>query len=136
MIMDKSLKKYLSERWSNYNGESELFGLTMGGFNGNQDFSIKDFNLIALDWAASFANACGQPIRNINTNHSSYGLKHLAERYAKIASDNEVNYISNGTLILAMVDAGFEFRKIDNSPNVYFNVSERAIKAIAKIYNR
>lgn len=35
-----------------------------------------------------------------------------------------------------MVDAGFEFCKIDNSPNVYFNVSERAIKAIAKTYNR
>lgn len=134
--MDKSLEKYLADRWTSYNGESELFGLTMGGFNGNKEFSIEGFNLSELDWAVSFANACGQPIQSINTKHSSYGLKHLAERYAKIASNNEVNYISNGTLILAMIDAGFEFRKIDNSPNVYFNVSERAIKAIDKIYNK
>lgn len=134
--MDKSLEKYLSERWTGYDGESVLFGLTTGGFNGNNDFSIKGFNLLELDWASSFANACGQPIQSINIKHSSYGLKHLAERYARIVSNNEVNYISNGTLILAMIDAGFEFRKIESSPNVYFNVSERAIKAIDKRYKR
>lgn len=134
--MDKSLEKYSVERWYVYDGMPELFGLTTGGFNGNEEFSIKGFNLLELEWAAKFAQICGQPLQSINTKHSSYGLKHFAERYAKIASNNEVDYISNGTLILAMKDAGFEFRKIGNSPNVYFNVSGRAIKAIDKRYKR
>ena len=66
------------------------------------------------------------PNASTRTIPPSYGLKHLAERRAAKLSDGEVRYISNGALILAMVDAGFEFRKIEDTPNVYFNVSERA----------
>lgn len=63
------------------------------------------------------------------------GLKHLAERHAKKISDNDVNYITNGALILVMVDAGFRFVREGDSPNVYFNVSERTLKKLFKTWN-
>lgn len=130
------IDKYLSEKWDWYEGESDLFGLTSGGFNGNSDLKISDFDKEQLDWASSFAQACGEPIQTINKKHSSYGLKHIAEKWAKKVSCGEVNYISNGHLILAMIDAGFRFQRIENTPNVYFNVSERAIKWLIKHNNQ
>ena len=131
-----AIEKYLSEKWDSYNGEPDLFGLTSGGFNGNSDLNIADFDKEQLDWASSFASACGEPIQTINKKHTSNGLKHIAERWAKKVSCGEINYISNGNLILAMVDAGFRFQRDGNSPNVYFNVSERAIKWLIKHNNQ
>lgn len=122
--------------FSCYNGEDTLQGLTPFGFKGNEPLCVANFDQAQLEWAHDFAMACFPPIKSINTKHTSYGLKHIAERRAKILSDNEVNYITNGALILAMVDAGFEFRRKPGSPNVMFNVSERAIKLMAKHYNR
>lgn len=129
------LEKYYQEYWQSYDGEAELQGLTPFGFQGNNPLNIDSFNKEQLDWALDFAHACGEPIRTINKNHSSYGLKHLAERRAKILSHNEVYYITNGALILAMVDAGFRFVRDGDSPNVCFNISERNLKRLIKQYN-
>lgn len=130
------LEKYLKEKWMSYDGEPDLFGLTPGGFNGTSDFKIANFELLQLDWASDFASACGEPITTYNNNHSSYGLKHLAEQRAARYSAGECRYISNGALILAMIDAGFRFKRDGNSPNVIFNVSERAIRRIVKYLQR
>lgn len=127
------LDLYSQDYWLSYNDEDELKGLTPFGFKGNAPLNISTFDKIQLDWALDFARACGEPIRTINKNHTSYGLKHLAERRAKKLSDNGVNYITNGALILAMVDAGFRFMRDGDSPNVCFNVSERALK---NLYNQ
>lgn len=127
------LDLYSQDYWLSYNDEDELKGLTPFGFKCNAPLNISTFDKIQLDWALDFARACGEPIRTINKNHTSYGLKHLAERRAKKLSDNGVNYITNGALILAMVDAGFRFMRDGDSPNVCFNVSERALK---NLYNQ
>lgn len=127
------LDLYSQDYWLSYNDEDELKGLTPFGFKGNAPLNISTFDKIQLDWALDFARACGEPIRTINKNHTSCGLKHLAERRAKKLSDNGVNYITNGALILAMVDAGFRFMRDGDSPNVCFNVSERALK---NLYNQ
>lgn len=129
------LELYSQDYWLSYNDEDELKGLTPFGFKGNAALNISSFDKIQLDWALDFARACGEPIRTINKNHTSYGLKHLAERRAKKLSDNGVNYITNGALILAMVDAGFRFVRDGDSPNVCFNVSERALKKLDKMWN-
>ncbi len=131
-----ALEEYMANRWNDYNGEDELRGLSSLGFKGDAPLNIKNFVLEQLDWAYDFALSCGDPIQSINKRHSSYGLKHLAERRAKRLSNNEVNYISNGALILAMVDAGFRFVREGDSPNVCFNVSERAIKRMMQQYNK
>lgn len=130
------LEKYLKEKWLSYDREPDLFGLTLDGFNGSSDFKIANFEFSQLDWASDFAYACGEPITTYNKNHSSYRLKHLAEQRAAYYSAGECRYISNGALILAMIDAGFSFKLDGNSPNVIFNVSERAIRRIIKYIQR
>lgn len=112
----------------------ELQNLTYIGFKGSSEFSVEEFSEKELSWAFKFAKACGTPIKSINTKRSSYRIKHIAERWAKIMSHDEVNYISNGTLILAMVIAGFQCRRLPDSLNAQFNVSERIIKSLEKDY--
>lgn len=129
------LEKYYHDHWLAYDGEPELIGLTPFGFQGRSPLNIASFDKDQLDWALDFAHACGEPISTINKKHSSYGLKHIAERRAKKLSLNEVNYITNGALILAMVDAGFRFVRDGESPDVCFNVSERNLKWLIKQYN-
>lgn len=129
------LEKYLENYWSGYDGESELVGLTPFGFKGSEALRISDFDKSQLDWALDFARSCGDPISTINKRHTSYGLKHLAERRAKKLSNNETNYITNGALILAMVDAGFRFVRDGQSPNVFLNVSERELKKLFKLWS-
>lgn len=66
--------------------------------------------------------------KTINTNHGSYGLKHIVER--AIAS-----YTTNGELIAAMLIAGFK-HKPDGwlqhgrrlSPNASFNIAEKSVE--------
>lgn len=59
---------------------------------------------------------------SINPKHSSYGLKHVAERAAG-------GYISNGSLIAAALMEGWKVQRIDlDNPNARLNISERHLK--------
>jgi hypothetical protein len=60
-----------------------------------------------------------RPIKTINLNHTSYGLKHIAEP--------EIGYTTNGAFIAAAVHCGFPYRTRPDSPNVCFGMSERSI---------
>jgi hypothetical protein len=54
--------------------------------------------------------SCLEPIRSINRRHSSYGMKHVAERLTfSLPGDVIVppRYVSNGQLIAAAIHAGF-----------------------------
>ncbi len=58
------------------------------------------------------------PIKSYNTRHSSYGLKHIAEK--------QIGYITNGTFITAAIMAGHKAMPTSyKSPNVWFNMSEK-----------
>lgn len=64
----------------------------------------------------------------LNHNHSSYGLKHLAES----AMDG---YISNGAFIAAALLDGWIVRRIDDSsPNVRLNIRERTVRNSGEIH--
>lgn len=56
----------------------------------------------------------------INPNHSSYGLKHVAEK--------DIGYITNGVFITAAILSGFPYKVIQGGPNVAFGISERSIR--------
>lgn len=56
--------------------------------------------------------------KSINYKHSSYGLKHIAEKGID-------EYVSNGEFIGAMIEAGYEIKQI-SSLNASFNISERS----------
>lgn len=61
-------------------------------------------------------------IKTINRKHSSYSLKHIAEK--------KIGYISNGVLIAAAIHCGFDAKITPGQPNVNFNMSEKSIKKL------
>lgn len=65
-----------------------------------------------------------EKIKTINSKHTSYGLKHIAEK--------DIGYITNGVFIAAAIHCGFDFKTRAGSPNVIFNMSEKSIKNIIK----
>lgn len=62
-----------------------------------------------------------KPTKNINRSVNSYTVKHAVE--AEIGM-----YISNGELIAAMIQCGFEYIRQDTSPNCYFNISVKSLQ--------
>ena len=127
--------KELNYDFSIYTEEEELRGLTVSGFKGDKPFEFRGFNELELKAARDVIACFLKPARSINSNYSSYGLKHLVERYLSKSTNMEINYVSNGALILAMYDAGFLIKRLgDGSPNCLFNVSEASIKRLERIF--
>jgi hypothetical protein len=60
-------------------------------------------------------------LQNVNLRRTSYGLKHLAERSLG-------SYVANGIFIAAALHCGYPYRRIENSPNMSFGISEKALK--------
>ena len=60
---------------------------------------------LCKDWIAKFT----KKRKTINTDISSYGLKHAVEQWAK-------EYVSNEAFIKAAIDSAFEYK------NCYFNM--------------
>jgi len=58
-------------------------------------------------------------IVSFNKRHSSYGLKHIVEKYAH-------RYVANGSFIVGSVLSGFKVQIA--TPNAYFNISEKSLK--------
>lgn len=62
--------------------------------------------------------------QKINKSISSYGLKHVLERYRKSQKNYGNPYISNSEFIEAMDYLGFKsIKESKDSPNYYFNCS-------------
>ena len=59
-------------------------------------------------------------IQSINKKHTSYGLKHLAEK--------TIGYSTNGTFIAAAIYSGFDIKIEKDSPNPMFNMSQKSLK--------
>ena len=124
--------KNLDYDFNQYEGNVELQGLTTGGFNGrNETLDVQKFDNLELKAARDVIACYLRPIQSINTSISSYHLKHLIERTLCVKTNHAINYISNGTLILAMYDAGFSIRRLkDGSPNCFFNVSMKSVNKL------
>lgn len=75
-------------------------------------------------WTIAWLRSNVEPIKTINRRHSSYGLKHLAEKF----SPN--GYLSNGVFIAAAMIVGYPFKV--NPPNVMFGMSQRSIKELSR----
>lgn len=66
--------------------------------------------VLCAAWIAEFA----KKKKGINYKYSSYGLKHIVEKWAR-------RYVSNGAFIQAAIDAGYEYQV--RGQNGYFNMS-------------
>lgn len=63
-------------------------------------------------------------IKTVNTNHTSYTAKHIAEHWAG-------SYVSNGAFIAAIIFLGIKYQRIGKySPNIWVALSECEFKKI------
>lgn len=83
--------------------------------------NLEEFNRMSaekqrklLNWIES---NCVQR-KSMNINHSSYGLKHIAE-------EGIHEYVSNEELIGAMIKSGYKLKQV-SALNAIFNISERS----------
>lgn len=84
---------------------------------------LRDHHL-EVQWTVEWLLANIARIKTINTRHSSYGLKHLAEPFSPKA------YLTNGTFIAAAIVA--DYPSDLSGYNAYFGMSERSISALSK----
>ena len=68
-----------------------------------------------------------EPIKTINRKHTSYGIKHIAEK--------DIGYITNGVFIAAAVIAGYPYEIVPGSPNVPFGMSEKSLKETEMLHH-
>jgi hypothetical protein len=87
----------------------------------------------SADWIKNLS-----PIKSFNRNRSSYGYKHMVERWfndylsAGKPGDNYV-YVANGSFIAAAIGLGFNVREISSgSINAFFNFSERSVAELLR----
>lgn len=113
--------------------DKDLKGLTFGGLtDGRKLINLADFNLEELMCAQDiikcyFYSPSGR-YNKFNEDYSSYELKHMVERLLNKITHGRINYVSNGTVILAMHHCGFKFQRIPGTPNCYFNVPKKCYK--------
>lgn len=104
-----------------------FYGTSFGIHNAPRDF----FNL-SLEERERLMNWIKEnlkPIKTMNRNHTSYGLKHYAEH--DFVKNDEPFYISNGMFKGAMIQCGFKSNNM-NQLNWYFGVSEKSIALLKR----
>ena len=62
----------------------------------------------------------------INENHSSYGLKHVAEKELGF-------YVSNGDIKLVLLEKGVQYKSCPNNPNTSYPLSEQFFKTTTDV---
>lgn len=102
--------------------EEQLLGLELHGFGGKTKFNASIFNKDTIAKIRLVIQKYYSPIKKINEQRSSYGLKHDIEKYLDA-------YITNGELIYAMDLEGYKVKNTDNK-NACFNISEKGVKAL------
>ena len=104
--------------------EKALKGLTYEGLtDSNKLVNLDGFKLEELMCAQDiikcyFWSASGR-YHKFNEDYSSYSPKHPIERLVNKITRGRINYISNGTAILAMHHCGFKFQRILGTPNLF-----------------
>jgi len=104
---------------------NDLSGLTKKGFESN----IKQFDPAifesckVIDLICPVINKYFIKTKTICTASSSYGIKHMVQKYLG-------QYVSNGELIYAMNKEGYLIKR--NDINCYFNIKETDLKCFTK----
>lgn len=116
---------------------SELNDFGIGLYFGNKDKSDAEKDVInvenrrilrasapAVATTVTWLRENVEPTRTINKRHTSYGLKHVAEK--------DIGYITNGVFIAAGIIAGYPYEIDPGSPNVPFGMSEKSLKEVSE----
>lgn len=90
-------------------------------YNGKEWLTLSDERQNALkDWI----DANLMKIKRKNSQVTSYGLKHMAEKRLRF-------YVSNADMKKAMAESGFDCYETERQ-NWFFNVSQRSVKEVSR----
>lgn len=113
------------------------FGLTRFGFKKEvtteqlhiEAIKKEPFDFACVQRAQAFAMDILSKSERVNKKHSSYGLKHIAERFfERHFGISQNTYVANGDFILAMFLCEYKISiEKNSSPNCFFNISETSI---------
>jgi hypothetical protein len=127
--------------------EGQLTHFGFGVYNGGRlpvaewriKFAENRASMLSDKGVAEFLRACEylarlDTIKTVNRKHSSYGLKHAAERHHRrnaYADRRTDAYVSNGMLLAAAYHLGMRVARASwDSPNAYLNVSSRSFREL------
>jgi hypothetical protein len=79
-------------------------------------------SVVEIDATVSWLRENVRPTKTINTRHTSYGWKAVAEK--------DIGYITNGMFIAAGIIAGYPYEIKSGSPNVPFGMSEVSLRKL------
>ena len=108
-------EKFIDETHYEINGEVHSIirsGLLRGNHETKDDAPPTGEVLACIHWIMEFA----EPTEAVVKRHTSYGLKHIVERYSG-------DYVSNGAFIEAALLLGFKCSISHGSINPYFNMT-------------
>lgn len=128
--------KRLDYNFSIYEEEKSLQGLTNEGFIGTESLRVNEFDNLELNAARDVILCYLRPINRINKSESSYSLKHIVEHILAKETNGAINYISNGTFILAMYSCGFRIWRTKGSKICFFNVSNKSVRYLLEVESR
>lgn len=144
-------KDYLYYDWNHQNDEwlqefaylkkeKALKGLSFVGLTDSKKFvSLSSFNLeelmCAINIIKSYFHSPSGRYHKFNPDYSSYGLKAMIEDILFKITKGRINYVSNGTVILAMHHCGFKFQRISGTLNCLFNVPKKCYKRMEDARN-
>lgn len=110
--------------------ENYLKGLKKYGYDGVGDFDSSEFDMARINAIREIIRPRLKKIKNINRNHTSYGIKHRVEEQIEASVKPLQGYVANGELIYAMILEGFDVLRF--GVNASFNVSEASLNILPR----
>ena len=99
-----------------------LIGLALGGYTDAEGFDDIAFDDERIGMLVEICKKHLKRSKTINDSFTSYGLKHIIERFCKYRYPEEIgDYAHNGEIIYAMSEAGFRIQR--SGRNAIFNCS-------------
>ena len=109
-----------------------LIGLAPGGYTDAEGFDDIAFDDERIGILVEICKKYLKRSKTINDSFTSYGLKHIVERFCKYRYPEEIgNYVQNGEVIYAMSEAGFRIRR--SGRNAFFNCSPASYAKFCKL---
>lgn len=118
-----------------YDWPKQYDGLRIDGYHPGKGFDDEAFDDDRIEVLTSICRRHFKKSKGVNHAISSYGMKHRLEQFGKLFRREYLgDYVSNGELIYAMLEAGFRAERCE--PNAYFNVSDVSYGRFCKLVDQ
>jgi len=86
-------------------------------------------NLIEIEKCMDWLDRFYVPSSRTKDKTNSYVLKHYVEKYYR-------EYISNGAFVTAIMMKGYDYKTLNNNPNVFIKLHPRPLEEHRYLYNK